>query len=80
MMDSRWEDEINVYTTYGKQLGCFFLHITTIHKALVAAEAVIVTVELGEGLQCLISPRDSNVCRCRLCSMCMLYPGLLCAK
>lgn len=49
MMDSRWEGEINMYTPYGKQLGGFFLHVTTFHKALVAAEAVIVIIELGDG-------------------------------
>lgn len=50
MMDSRQEGEINVYTPYGKQLRGFFLHATTIQKALVAADAVIVIIELGDGL------------------------------
>lgn len=50
MMDSRQEGEINVYTSYGKQLGGFFLHAATIQKALVAADAAIVIIELGDGL------------------------------
>lgn len=50
MIDSRQKSEINVYTPYGKQLGGFFLHATTIQKALVAADTVIVIIELGDGL------------------------------